>query len=853
MYTISSTVSLPVQPTQVLRKNCTPGVFRYNLRFQVHQKMGRPNKERRSDKDLFEQRFGVLTFREPFDRQRALYLLQHWDKLPGTSTLDIDQDDQQVVDAETTKLTAKECLAKLLRNAQGSAFIESSYKKAKGSPLAGRWFCANFPSLQTLSRRVRHTICVHMWIDLDFVNCHPVVLEQLCKNQKQPIDCENLTRYINDREGMLEEMMDSGSIPDRDAAKKLILKVLNGGTVKEVRLERVTWWTALCKEFKQIAKEVAGIHENASIKEKCMKDGRPLVEARTMNHVMCGIENQCLESLFDFLRAESCIQDRSFVLVFDGVQILKTEDNTRRLKENDFLKRASQHIKMYTNYEVEVKEKLFDEGFDLPDGFEKSVKDSVVIQSGDDASAGEAFLREHGHHLVKSQKRFFWVEDSIYTEGEQQVKEKITSRLGQMDIEAKTHYGLVPYSKNTRHVADCVKNIMNQEIFIDDDFVDRIWRGNLRYLPWADGVYSFETGELLPYPVKNVFFPFKINRPFPKKIDPEVIDELLKRVIKPIFPNVAQREHYFHVKARALAGEVGDKRWIVCDGDRNSGKGVDSQLTEAAFGGFVATFNSENLLAQRFGSGDMAKKMSWMSKLQGTRIAISNEVSGDIKHIKIDGNMIKKFSSGGDVLEVRNLYQSENEVKLQCTPFMFCNEFPPVSPEDALQTVESFTFKTKFEDATAMKENSDAFPSYCRPSDPSIKHWMAQESVIDAFTQYTLSKYSITRKQPPECVVNDTNVLRGDSCIPIHQRFREVVKYSSSCDDKVFTSMAKLVLQRAGVDMTSKRFESYVEKLFVNEQPPPKRQRLSIDGKQSWGFTNLKLNKVEVYTEAEQS
>ena len=100
--------------------------------------------------------------------------------------------------------------------------------------------------------------------------------------------------------------------------------------------------------------------------------------------------------------------------------------------------------------------------------------------------------------------------------------------------------------------------------------------------------------------------------------------------------------------------------------------------------------------------------------------------------------------------------------------------------------------------------------------------------------------------------MNDTNVLKGDSCIPIHQRFREVVKYSSSCDDKVFTSMAKLVLQRAGVDMTSKRFESYVEKLFVNEQPPPKRQRLSIDGKQSWGFTNLTLNKAEVYTEAEE-
>ena len=47
-------------------------------------------------------------------------------------------------------------------------------------------------------------------------------------------------------------------------------------------------------------------------------------------------------------------------------------------------------------------------------------------------------------------------------------------------------------------------------------------------------------------------------------------------------------------------------------------------------------------------------------------------------------------------------------------------------------------------------------------SDPSIKHWMAQESMIHAFTLYTLSEYSITRQQPRNRQVSG---YRGTSVI----------------------------------------------------------------------------------------
>ena len=65
---------------------------------------------------------------------------------------------------------------------QGESHIDVSYSKSKNSDGDGRWFAKLMGSMQNMKRAIWHTICKGILIDLDFVNCHPTLLSQLCKN-----------------------------------------------------------------------------------------------------------------------------------------------------------------------------------------------------------------------------------------------------------------------------------------------------------------------------------------------------------------------------------------------------------------------------------------------------------------------------------------------------------------------------------------------------------------------------------------------------------------------------------------------------------------------------------------------
>ena len=77
-----------------------------------------------------------------------------------------------------------------------------------------------------------------------------------------------------------------------------------------------------------------------------------------------------------------------------------------------------------------------------------------------------------------------------------------------------------------------------------------------------------------------------------------------------------------------MAGDIYDKKWHICIGERNSSKGVCSDLFSKCFGDFVQVFNSENLLSKpsNMGGGDAAKGQSWMSDLEFKRLAMSHEL-----------------------------------------------------------------------------------------------------------------------------------------------------------------------------------------------------------------------------------
>ena len=170
----------------------------------------------------------------------------------------------------------------------------------------------------------------------------------------------------------------------------------------------------------------------------------------------------------------------------------------------------------------------------------------------------------------------------------------------------------------------CNKTIIN------DRFYNDMINNNKYFLPFNDGIYSFKDKKLYTYnELPNIHFIQKINRNYPKfnKTD---YDDLMNKVLIPIYPNEEERTYNAHIKSRVLAGCYDDKKWYAFIGSRNSGKGVETNLLKYGFENFVKDFNSKCLI-NKPNNQDEERALSWVVQVKDARIIISNELTNNDK------------------------------------------------------------------------------------------------------------------------------------------------------------------------------------------------------------------------------
>ena len=76
--------------------------------------------------------------------------------------------------------------------------------------------------LSYLKKEIRNSIMPKNIKDIDMVNCHPIILLNLC--QKNNVVCNILKNYVENRDIILEAFGN-----DKKSVKKLFLTILNGG------------------------------------------------------------------------------------------------------------------------------------------------------------------------------------------------------------------------------------------------------------------------------------------------------------------------------------------------------------------------------------------------------------------------------------------------------------------------------------------------------------------------------------------------------------------------------------------------------------------------------------------------
>ena len=183
-------------------------------------------KRRQADyaaKRSFEDTFGVPHMAEKFNRTAALYLLQHADELELSEPVPT-----YIWDDTFRKVCPKEAIEKLLKQTpNGGDTLQVTYAKGQNdTDHSGRWYAQGQANLQRLSKKLRSTLLQGLYMDLDFENCGPTLLLNLCK--WHDIDFHWLREIVDNREHMLAEFQPFFT---RDEAKDMVVALLYGKSV----------------------------------------------------------------------------------------------------------------------------------------------------------------------------------------------------------------------------------------------------------------------------------------------------------------------------------------------------------------------------------------------------------------------------------------------------------------------------------------------------------------------------------------------------------------------------------------------------------------------------------------------
>lgn len=251
---------------------------------------------------------------------------------------------------------------KEIRNNKVNVLYKLSRDSCLDPNMKGRLFAKGAMSLQLFRREIRHTLAKDIYVDIDIVNCHPIILKQICN--KNSWKCDRLDEYIQHREKLLPQFMKKYNI-DRDTTKKAILTIINGGEALDDSSQFV-------REFRE---ELKAIRNNLMNSEKeilaFVKDKRRKIkniDGSVMNIKLCEVENEILMEMVKFFRMKEL---NVGVLAFDGLMIEKNDLITPEL-----LNECCKYVKDQKQWDIQLVIKPMDQGFDMSI-FDKEDYDNV--------------------------------------------------------------------------------------------------------------------------------------------------------------------------------------------------------------------------------------------------------------------------------------------------------------------------------------------------------------------------------------------------------------------------------------------------------------------------------------------
>jgi hypothetical protein len=585
----------------------------------------------------------------------------------------------------------------------------------------GRVYPEGSLSLCSLRRSIRHILAVNKYLDIDIVNCHFKIADELLN--KDAIKFPNLHYYTINRKHYLQKLCDyinnslEGHSNDKwdiiknyDDLKECFLRILYFGTFQ-------TWCDDMglpplpipdfIKEF---------ITEFLSIAELVKQNNPELVKlledknnpnGSIVSWFLQEWERRILEILYKYLIKKKQISKNKCVLCFDGIMILSNDKNKDKSFLDKLLKDASVFIKTETGIEVEFKDKPFDnlEYLKILEKISVEFQEdtTLFIENKDDNEASKIIYEK----VIKN--------DLVYCNGSYYLKVDNKWINNFKEIQSKLLYivlnSSIYYQNDKGHIkcyAQSVSNAKNIVIAIltiplnspKNDLYYKFHSTTRGKICFKDGVLSLQEKWFKewndPYfkEEKNkIYTTIIIERNFKEiwntrnddkwtKIKNDIRENLFEKILKEQSTKMLQQLY------RAICGFIEDKDWGLWLGERNCGKGCINELLMTACEKYIYNLPSNCLIKSKFTSKD-TKQNSWKIDLQFVRLTFVQEFQKDeedMSGIKVDGIEIKSICSGGDPQLARKNFQDETSFIIGSKLMIMCNDIPKIEPQDCLST-----------------------------------------------------------------------------------------------------------------------------------------------------------------------
>ena len=556
-------------------------------------------------------------------------------------------------------------------------------------------------SLSVFHRPTRHALCKDIYVDIDMVNASQKIFYEIClQNNRNP---EKIGIYCDKREEILREIIEHHKC-SRKIAKTLPIALSFGGSYKEwLKTNEIINPDEKMDFIVELEKEYAGImdvvYENNKIiiedVEKAdpfkfdkfsTEEGRYDAKKRTcMSLFYQTIERHLQEAMIRYLVDEKRFKLEDIVPCQDGFMILK------ELYYPEISQECEMIIKTKFGIRIPVIVKEFDEAMDIPlladheimetnielsinfDGIENPILS--LTHHTDDKGIGEYDIAKVLHHYYKDQYVCASIQDNVWysfknhrwikCEAGYSLRNIISEEFRNKFLASKVI--LLEKKKGLNddqikiltaminRVADLLlrlsrtndkKNIMTEakELFYNPKFEEQL-NTNTHLLCFNNGVMDFRTMEFSDGKPEDMIS-LCTNIDWLEFNDEEL--EYLKDVRKRLFYKPLGKpvgKYFIRKIAFALAGKR-QKNLLFGLGNTNAGKSTICSGCKLSFGDYAGEFNAENL-SYRNTSNDEAQQLRWALLLRHKRIIFSNEMKSTVE---LNGNMIKKISSGCDAI-----------------------------------------------------------------------------------------------------------------------------------------------------------------------------------------------------------